>query len=759
MAENGVQTNNVTKATLVDEVLGNREGSTVAIKVSDLLKLMPGEINGPVYETLAELSVDLAHEAGVVGLVWRDGDSENDGLYQKAGDAGEGAWERYGDVTMNAALLSMIADIADQFGDVAGAISKAQEWAEKDEDVEVESGEYSAKHHAKKALKSETAVAQHAADAETARDIAYDATLVGDRVYSSWVDLSAVSFTAGQWAYVDAADTGTHTDPINSTTVPNAGYYKISADGYGSVKAEWIRDYGLPGKVDKTSIVSPAQDIDLRDVISRACQTGYNSLVDGGLKRANLFDKDSDFIIPNALVESNGTATSNTDFYISHPIPVDPLEDYTIKRATFIGFYQADGAFIERQHPNNDTNYTVTSPAGAAWMVPTIPILVETVDDFWVVSGDTAPVGTPSYDDISLTGGPLEDVNEIDARVETVEDALSVYVSQDITTVDGYYIDKNNGDIVEFANFHYALWDYTEGEKLQASALLLGTGIALAVYYDSEGEIISSEYASTTESVTVTDYDLTIPEGTAQIGICGRNSSPLDLKKSEITSPDYNISQWAGKTIDVMGDSNVEFGLWQAEVASRVGCTFINNGVGGSKVSKPDSQAWQVSMCDDARVDALDTSADAWFFGPALTNDWAQNTEIGTIDDTVNTTVYGALKITLQKMIARAPTMKIVCVTPFNTDFDQARNSNWVDGVTNQYGNIADYAQAMRDVAGLYGIPVIDLQKNVGWSHLNSEHFLLVQGTAPSQYRIHLDDAGVVRVADVVEAALNEINP
>lgn len=130
MAENGVQTNNVTKATLVDEVLGNREGSTVAIKVSDLLKLMPGEINGPVYETLAELSVDLAHEAGVVGLVWRDSDSENDGLYQKAGDAGEGTWERYGDITMNAALLSMIADIADQFGSMEEAINQSAAAAE-----------------------------------------------------------------------------------------------------------------------------------------------------------------------------------------------------------------------------------------------------------------------------------------------------------------------------------------------------------------------------------------------------------------------------------------------------------------------------------------------------------------------------------------------------------------------------------------------------------------------------------------------------
>ncbi|MDE4755737.1 SGNH/GDSL hydrolase family protein, partial [Klebsiella pneumoniae] len=114
-------------------------------------------------------------------------------------------------------------------------------------------------------------------------------------------------------------------------------------------------------------------------------------------------------------------------------------------------------------------------------------------------------------------------------------------------------------------------------------------------------------------------------------------------KKYVVVPGGSTVSPWSGKVIDVMGDSNVAYNKWQPLVAAELGCTFLNHGVGGSKIAKPDSSSTQISMCDDVRINALDTSAAAWICGPWATNDWAQNIPIGSITDSVNTTVYGAL--------------------------------------------------------------------------------------------------------------------
>ncbi len=199
-----------------------------------------------------------------------------------------------------------------------------------------------------------------------------------------------------------------------------------------------------------------------------------------------------------------------------------------------------------------------------------------------------------------------------------------------------------------------------------------------------------------------------------------------------------------------MGDSNVAYNKWQPLVAEALGCSFLNHGIGGSKIAKPDSSSTQISMCDDVRINALDTSAAAWICGPWGTNDWAQNIPIGTITDTVNTTVYGALNIIAQKLRARAPTKPILWATPFNGDYDSPRSAAWVDGETNGYGRVSDYAAAIRAVALRYGFPLIDLNADCGWTKFNSSNFLMTEGdTNPS--RIHLNaDTGPARISSLV---------
>ncbi|ENZ7233475.1 MULTISPECIES: SGNH/GDSL hydrolase family protein [Klebsiella] len=357
------------------------------------------------------------------------------------------------------------------------------------------------------------------------------------------------------------------------------------------------------------------------------------------------------------------------------------------------------------------------------------------------------------------TAGVLSSIDSLDVRVKAMEDAMVYdFVKQDVAITAGAYINRANGSIVANSAFDCAVFSYTTGDRWKVTARVNGSGVSLAVYTNSAGTVIGTEVAGTTESVDFIDYELSPPAGTAKIGITTRIAVPIIAKKYVVVpGGGGSVSPWSGKKIDVMGDSNVAYNKWQPLVAAELGCSFLNHGVGGSKIAKPDSASTQISMCDDVRINALDTSAAAWICGPWGTNDWAQNIPIGNISDTVNTTVYGALNIIAQKLRARAPTKPILWATPFNGDYDSPRSAAWADGETNGYGRVSDYAAAIRAVALRYGFPLIDLNADCGWTKFNSTSFLLTEGDSnPS--RIHLNaGAGPARISALVIDRLNSL--
>ncbi|MGU3620125.1 SGNH/GDSL hydrolase family protein [Raoultella ornithinolytica] len=357
------------------------------------------------------------------------------------------------------------------------------------------------------------------------------------------------------------------------------------------------------------------------------------------------------------------------------------------------------------------------------------------------------------------TATVLANIDSLDLRVQAIEDSLVYdFVKQDVEITSGAYINRATGSVVVNAAFDCAVFDYISGDRWKVTARVNGSGVSLAVYTNSAGTVIGTEVAGTTESVDYTDYELTPPSGTAKIGITTRIAVPIIAKKYVVVpGGGSSVSPWSGKIIDVMGDSNVAYNKWQPLVAAELGCSFLNHGVGGSKIAKPDSSSTQISMCDDVRINALDTSAAAWICGPWGTNDWAQNIPIGTITDTVNTTVYGALNIIAQKLRARAPTKPILWATPFNGDYDSPRSSSWTDGETNQYGRVSDYAAAIRAVALRYGFPLIDLNADCGWTKFNSTSFLLTEGDS-NLSRIHLNaEAGPARISSLITDRLTAL--
>ena len=386
--------------------------------------------------------------------------------------------------------------------------------------------------------------------------------------------------------------------------------------------------------------------------------------------------------------------------------------------------------------PQQYTNYRLNVPAGTT--------------QIGITGRNSAEIAVKKLAVVE-TAKVLASIDSLDVRVQTIEDSLVYdFIKQDVTITSGAYINRADGSVVANAAFDCAIFNYTAGDRWKVTARVNGSGVSLAVYMNSAGTVIGTEGNGTTESVDYTDYELTPPSGTAKIGITTRIAVPIIAKKYVVVPGGSSVSPWSGKIIDVMGDSNVAYNKWQPLVAEALGCSFLNHGIGGSKIAKPDSSSTQISMCDDVRINALDTSAAAWICGPWATNDWAQNIPIGSITDSVNTTVYGALNIIAQKLRARAPTKPILWATPFNGDYDSGRTGAWVDGETNQYGRVSDYAAAIRAVALRYGFPLIDLNADCGWTKFNSSNFLMTEGDInPS--RIHLNaDAGPARISSLV---------
>ena len=100
------------------------------------------------------------------------------------------------------------------------------------------------------------------------------------------------------------------------------------------------------------------------------------------------------------------------------------------------------------------------------------------------------------------------------------------------------------------------------------------------------------------------------------------------------------------------------------------------------------------------------------------TNDWYGNIPIGTLSDVGTTTIIGAMKHCIEKILSDNPSICLIIITPIN-----AKNLNAIDGAKANQGNyryntpntqgvtLEQICEAESQVALYYGIPCIDNSK------------------------------------------------
>ena len=135
-----------------------------------------------------------------------------------------------------------------------------------------------------------------------------------------------------------------------------------------------------------------------------------------------------------------------------------------------------------------------------------------------------------------------------------------------------------------------------------------------------------------------------------------------------------------------------------------------NNGIRGARIAvtsgRTDSFVERYPTIPSAEVMSV--------FGG--TNDYQNNVPLGTIDSTENTTFYGALKIVLKGVRENNPDAKIFVITPLKRTYGYGIGPNGI-GL-----RLVDYVSAIKEVADMFSIPVLDLYSMSGISPLITAH-------------------------------------
>lgn len=385
------------------------------------------------------------------------------------------------------------------------------------------------------------------------------------------------------------------------------------------------------------------------------------------------------------------------------------------------------------------------------------------------------------YRESSVITSIKTDINDLDARADTLE-AQGIVVNKNIEAID---LQLNGSEYIgitwvrgvagtDGTVITSATWGLSCTEILSYSRpvrITVATGYRFFLrYYNSSGTYTTSSAWITTYldvpanqkfMITVAKY----PEDTS-------HNSNLDWYKN-VTIPSLLFSeleavapiQWNGKQWYAFGTSlsDTTFpmpydlggytGKYPPYLASLSGLVHTNYAIGGSRIS--DSATADRNTVYQQLQDTDLTGADLITID-GLVNDWTHNTPIGELDDSTDTTIYGALNLCIDEIAEQNANATIVLIT-------DSTGKRWTTpGGTEHPAHVAyydknslglyqsDYVEAMKKYAQYVGILCIDAGEI---SQINALH---------PQYlgdQIHHSDLGGQQFANAIWSVLKNIQP
>ena len=351
-------------------------------------------------------------------------------------------------------------------------------------------------------------------------------------------------------------------------------------------------------------------------------------------------------------------------------------------------------------------------------------------------------------DTITVTLGRQADLTALQPQILVSEGAAVSPASgetQDFSQPVMYTVTAENGNqktytvkVQCFSGEKEILSFALEGHK----GVIAGDSIQVVLSKDHDltaliPEIVLSEGASISPALDVpqdftrpVSYTVTAADGTAQTYTVSAQAG--------YTQPEPVLAEPAGEgdravTFNFLGDSitygqdPVNAGLrvktYHEYLAEMISLESRNYGVRGSTISVlrrgGDRDPFTV------RYLAMERDADVVFvFGG--TNDYGvvQNAPFGTWSDTEDTTFLGGLRVLIEGLILQYPDTQIVFMTPIHRANDAKQNSV---GKT-----LADYVDAIAEMCGEYGIPVLDAYHAEEMDLLRDTQQYIADGLHPS---------------------------
>lgn len=214
-----------------------------------------------------------------------------------------------------------------------------------------------------------------------------------------------------------------------------------------------------------------------------------------------------------------------------------------------------------------------------------------------------------------------------------------------------------------------------------------------------------------------------------------------------------------GKKIAFLGDSITEgHGVAEREnifwkrLETMTGAECYGYGIGGTRIAVQ-SKASQTPRHDqdfNSRVETMIPDADVIVvFGG--TNDYGHgDAPFGTEADRTSATFCGACHVLMQHLIERYPEAQIVFMTPLHRSSENDLGFNEI-GIRREKP-LEAYVDAIINISGYYGIPVLDLYRVSG---MQPAVPVLKQKYMPDG--LHPNDAGHKKMADKLEGFLKTL--
>lgn len=184
-------------------------------------------------------------------------------------------------------------------------------------------------------------------------------------------------------------------------------------------------------------------------------------------------------------------------------------------------------------------------------------------------------------------------------------------------------------------------------------------------------------------------------------------------------------SRYYGKAHLSYGDSITEQAVWQNYFKEYLGTSSeIIKGYSGQALWANCKLSTLTSVLGDEVFDFATV-----MFG---TNDWGQSRQIGVNTDFNDNGEYtgtykGSLNTFCKNITTLFPNKHIIMVTPPNgfEDYNYSGQAFSDNGKRNLLGfTIKDYADAMKEICALWGIPCFDFNSVCGWNHINKSVYL-----------------------------------